>query len=65
MLWCWHLVWILVRTDHPSLGVGRHIILALQEENLRVTRIVVNNNKNIPLASHAAILRRTDGVHME
>jgi hypothetical protein len=24
MLWCWHLVWILVRTDHPCLGVGHH-----------------------------------------
>jgi hypothetical protein len=24
MLWCWHLVWILVRTDHPYLGVGCH-----------------------------------------
>jgi hypothetical protein len=24
MLWCWHLVWILVRTDYPCLGVGCH-----------------------------------------
>jgi hypothetical protein len=24
MLQCWHLVWILVRTDHPCLGVGWH-----------------------------------------
>jgi hypothetical protein len=24
MLQCWHLVWILVRTDHPYLGVGCH-----------------------------------------
>jgi hypothetical protein len=24
MLWCWHLVWILVRTDHSCLGVGCH-----------------------------------------
>jgi hypothetical protein len=24
MLRCWYLVWILVRTDHPCLGVGRH-----------------------------------------
>jgi hypothetical protein len=24
MLRCWHLVWILVRTDHPYLGVGCH-----------------------------------------
>jgi hypothetical protein len=25
MLRCWHLVWILVKTDHPCLGVGCHI----------------------------------------
>jgi hypothetical protein len=24
MLSCWHLVWILVRTNHPYLGVGCH-----------------------------------------
>jgi hypothetical protein len=24
ILWCWHLVWILVRTDHPCFGVGCH-----------------------------------------
>jgi hypothetical protein len=24
MLWCWHLVWILVRSDHPCLGVRCH-----------------------------------------
>jgi hypothetical protein len=24
MLRCWHLVWILVRTNHPSLVVGCH-----------------------------------------
>jgi hypothetical protein len=25
MLQCWHLVWILVRTGHPCLGVGYHM----------------------------------------
>jgi hypothetical protein len=24
MLRCWHLIWILVRTEHPCLGVGCH-----------------------------------------
>jgi hypothetical protein len=24
MLQCWHLVWILIRTDHSCLGVGCH-----------------------------------------
>jgi hypothetical protein len=30
LLQCWHLVWILVRTDHPCLGVGCHMIRAHQ-----------------------------------
>jgi hypothetical protein len=25
MLRCWHLIWILVRTEHPCLGVVCHI----------------------------------------
>jgi hypothetical protein len=29
MLRCWHLVWILVRTDHPCLGVGCNIFFPL------------------------------------
>jgi hypothetical protein len=29
MLRCWHLIWILVRTDHPCLGVGCHNIETL------------------------------------
>jgi hypothetical protein len=27
MLRCWHLIWILVRTDHPCLGVGCDTVL--------------------------------------
>jgi hypothetical protein len=45
--------------------VLKYLIFAIQEENLRVTRVVVNNNKDIPLASHGANLRGTDNVHME
>jgi hypothetical protein len=45
--------------------VLKHFILALQEENLRVTRIVINNDKNIPLAAHGANPRGTDCVHIE
>jgi hypothetical protein len=30
MLQCWHLVWILVMTNHPCLGVGCHSGEALQ-----------------------------------
>jgi tRNA(Glu) U13 pseudouridine synthase TruD len=45
--------------------VLKHFIIAFQEENQRVTRIVINDDKNIPLASHGANLRVTNIVHME
>jgi hypothetical protein len=45
--------------------VLKHFILALKEENPKVTRIVINNDKNIPLASLGANLRGTENVHME
>jgi hypothetical protein len=45
--------------------VLKHFILAFQEENSRVTRIVINDDKNVPLTSNEANLRRTDSVHME
>jgi hypothetical protein len=45
--------------------VLKHVILAFQEENSRVTRIIMNDDKNIPLASHGANPRGTDSVHME
>jgi hypothetical protein len=45
--------------------VVKHFILTFQEENLRLTRIVVNNEKNIQIASHGANPRGTDSVHME
>jgi hypothetical protein len=56
---------LIVRSQSQVLKVLKHFILALQEENIRVTRIVVNEDKNVPLASHGANLRRTDIVHME
>jgi hypothetical protein len=43
----------------------KHFILTLQEKNSRVMRIVVNDDKNIPLASHGANPRGTDSVYME
>jgi hypothetical protein len=43
----------------------KHFILAFQKENPRVTRVVINNDKDIPLAFHGANLRGTDSVHME
>jgi hypothetical protein len=56
---------LIVQPQSKALKVFKHFILAFQEENPRVTRIVINNNKNIPLAFHGANLRGTDSVHME
>jgi hypothetical protein len=56
---------LIVQTQSQPPKMLKHFILTLQEENLRVTRVVVNDDKNVPLASHGANLRRTDSVHME
>jgi hypothetical protein len=48
-----------------ALKVLKHFILAFQEENPRVTRKIINDDKNIPLVSYGANPRRTDSVHME
>jgi hypothetical protein len=45
--------------------VIKHFILALQEKHPRVMKIVINDDKNIPLASHGANPRGTDSVHIE
>jgi hypothetical protein len=56
---------LIVQPQSQALKVLKHFILAFQEENLRVMRVVINNDKDIPLASHGANLRWTDSVHME
>jgi hypothetical protein len=56
---------LIVQPQSQEPKVLKHFILALQEENLRVTRIIVNDDKDVPLASHRANPRRTDSVHME
>jgi hypothetical protein len=56
---------LIVQPQSQASKVLKHFILALQEENLRVTRIVVNDDESIPLASHGVNPRRTDSVHME
>jgi hypothetical protein len=56
---------LMVQPQSQAQKVLKYFILALQEENLRVMRIVVNDDKNVPLASHGANPRRTDSVHME
>jgi hypothetical protein len=56
---------LIVQPQSQALKVVKHFILAIQEGNPRVTRIVINNDKNIPLATHRANTRGTDSVHME
>jgi hypothetical protein len=56
---------LIVQPQGQAPKVLKHFILALQEENPRVTRIVINDDKNVSLASHGANPRRTDSVHME
>jgi hypothetical protein len=56
---------LIVQPQSQALKVLKHFILALQEENPRVTRIIVNDDKNIPLATHEANPRGTDSVYME
>jgi hypothetical protein len=55
----------IIQPQSQALKVLKHFILAFQEENPRVMRIVINDDKNIPLASHGANLRGADNVHME
>jgi hypothetical protein len=55
----------IIQPQSQASKVLKHFILAFQEENPRVTRIVVNDDKNISLASHGANPRGTNSVHME
>jgi hypothetical protein len=56
---------LIIQPQSQALKVLKHFIIAFQEENSRVTRIVINNDKNIPLAAHGSNPRGTDSVHME
>jgi hypothetical protein len=56
---------LIVQPQSKAPKVLKHFVLALQEEDPRVTGIVINDEKNVPLASHGANPRRTDSVHME
>jgi hypothetical protein len=56
---------LIIQPQSQALKVLKHFILALQEENPRVTRIVINDDKNISLVSHGVNLRGTDSVHIE
>jgi hypothetical protein len=56
---------LIVQPQGQASNVPKHFILALQEENPRVMRIVVNDDKNIPLAAHGTNPRGTNSVDME
>jgi hypothetical protein len=56
---------LIVQPQGQAPKVFKHFILAFHKENPRVTRIVINDDKNIPLASYRVNPRRTDNVHME
>jgi hypothetical protein len=56
---------LIVQPQSQASKVLKQFILALQKENIGVMRIVVNNNKNISLASHGANPKWADIVHME
>jgi hypothetical protein len=56
---------LIVQPQSQAPKVFKHFILAFQEENPSVMRIVNNDDKNIPLAAHGVNPRGTDIVHME
>jgi hypothetical protein len=56
---------LIVQPQSQALKVFKHFILTFQEENLRVMRIVINDKKNIPLATHRVNPRGTDSIHMK
>jgi hypothetical protein len=56
---------LIVQSQSQALKLFKHFMLTFQEENSRVIRIVINDDKNIPLATHGANPRGTNSVHME
>jgi hypothetical protein len=55
---------LIVQPQSQDPKVLNHFILAFEEENPRVMRIVINNDKNIPLSTHGVNPRGTNSVHM-
>jgi hypothetical protein len=55
----------IVQPQSQASKVLKHLIPAFQKEDIRVTRVVINNDKDKPLASHGVNPRGTDSVHME
>jgi hypothetical protein len=55
----------IVQPQDQAPKVLKTLHLAFQEKNPRVKRIVINDDKGVPLASHRANPRGIDNVHME
>jgi hypothetical protein len=55
----------IVQPQSQTLKVLKHFIFTFQEENTGVTRIVINDDKNIPIVAHGVNPSGTDSVHME
>jgi hypothetical protein len=55
----------IVEPQSQAPKVFKHFIVALQEENTRVTQIIVHNDKNIPLTTQRANRRGTNSIHMK
>jgi hypothetical protein len=45
---------LIVQPQSQKPKVLKYLIFALEEENSRVMRVVINNDKNVPLASYGA-----------
>jgi hypothetical protein len=56
---------LIVQPQSQASKVLKHFILALQEENPGVMRIIINDDKNIPFATYGTNPRGIDSVHME
>jgi hypothetical protein len=56
---------LIVQPHGYAMKVLKHFILAFQKKDPRIPRVVINDDKNVPLASHGANLRRTDNVYIE
>jgi hypothetical protein len=56
---------LIVQPQSQAPKVLKHFILAFEEENPKVIRIVINDNKNKPLSTHGVNSRGTNSVHIE
>jgi hypothetical protein len=56
---------LIVQPQSQAPKVLQNFILAFHVANPKVTGIVINDDKNIPLATHGVKPRGTNSVHME